>query len=107
MNDLPWQNRRMDTDMRREILEKAYKSFISNPFFELLSREAEERERTGVRLLLNPEFSGEKLKFFQGETQAWSEVPGLARRIYAQEDSLIEFDPDPDNTNETNQMPGS
>lgn len=105
MKILPWQNPRTDPDTRRDNLERAYESFTSNPFYELMCREAEQRERTGMRLLSNPEFSGEQLKFYQGEMQAWSEVSGLARRIYAEEDSLIEFDTR--SSSEEDQMPGT
>lgn len=86
----PWENVAIDPDYRRKLLDNAYHELTKNPFYQLILQEARERERTGHRLLADPRFSGEQLKFYQGELQAWQELPTLAAKIYDREESLIE-----------------
>lgn len=89
----PWENPAVEPDLRRKMLEDAYNQLVRNPLYVMLMQESRERERTGHRLLADPRFSGEQLKFYQGELQAWQELPALAAKIYDREESLIEQQP--------------
>lgn len=92
MKKIPWSDAGIDPLMRKTWLEDAYEEFISNPFWELLQREAAEQKRHGALLLSDPRFNGEQLKFYQGELKVWDGISGLVRRLYEAEEQLIELD---------------